>query len=689
MVKKAGGLASFLVLSLFLVSLANASTFFIEQPKEIYSIGDVMNLVLGTDGEEGWVDLKMVCGNSTKLLYYNYLTKDTTAYYISAPLTREFLRDMDGACHILIVANDGEKNSLDFEITGQIFFTLQFNAESFNPNETLIFTGTAKKTNEQKINGFAEIKFSSNGLEMIVPVTDNKFSGNISLPENIASGEYQLNIFIYEKDSFGEVTNFGVSNSTITINSLPTKLELSVPSSIKPGENLEFTSILYDQADYNINGKTASYIITSADGRETFNIIGNTGESSYQSFEENAVLGYWNISAESEGISTKTQFYVSENKKISFIIVNDTITLLNVGNVPYDKFVEITIGNYTEVKELNLSVGNSIKYVLSAPDGEYNISVGDGETFHHGTVALTGNSISISKNRKPGSFGEVVNRNSFAWLILIVIFGMFILLTSRKVIKHKFPYGISKFSAFGGNIPFSEDKKGGVIKLASPKEEKIIKPVFETLGNEAKHSSVVDGEKQNSGIIAIKIKNYHEVINSKTNANENLKKAINKISENDGKVYDTGEYVVGIFAPIATRSLQNSFSAIKTARAVAESLRIHNSKYAQKIDFGIGVNEGEIVAKKQSGKLIFTPLGNVLISTKRIADIADNTILVGEQARKSSMNLVKMSPNPDKSSIKTFIVGEILDSSENKKFISSFLERNKEYKQLRDFRAGK
>ena len=44
-------------------------------------------------------------------------------------------------------------------------------------------------------------------------------------------------------------------------------------------------------------------------------------------------------------------------------------------------------------------------------------------------------------------------------------------------------------------------------------------------------------------------------------------------------------------------------------------MKEHNKKFSDKIDFGIGINSGEIINKMEDGKLKFTALGN-FIGTK-------------------------------------------------------------------------
>jgi len=697
MAKKLGAVITGVLIGvLFFISLASADIFISKQPNEIYNLGDEMSINLGSDGMNGWAAVNLVCSNETKMIYYNYITNKDTSIDINLPLTKDSLRSMAGICHLTTTFNGAEKQGLAFKISNEISITLTLNEKEVRPNSIISFQGTTSKPNSASVTGSAEISIKDLGINIVAPIEDNAFSGQISLPDTVGSREYNVEVFAYEKDELNEITNFGKYATPFNVIQEPRELKLEISkTTLNPSEAIEFKSILYDQAGAIIDKKPAAFKILTSKGEEVVNILSETGNSNSYSLRKNSPKGIWNISTESENIQAKTQFFVTENKEASFELLNNTLVITNVGNVPYDKLVEIKIGNHSEVKNFNLSLGNSVEFKLYAPDGEYEIVASDGEINMSQRAMLTGSAISIGEPGKKGIF----NKSILAWIILIAILGTFIFITSKRVFNKKFTFGLGKFGLGntgkssnirkGSAAPSDKDVgKGGVVKLVPAGKSEPAK--IESASDEAHHTLVTDGTKQTASFVAIKIKNFEELRKSKSNALDNVNTAVREISQNHGKIYRNEDFIVGIFAPSETKTFDNELSALKTAEEIAKRLKEHNSKFTHKINFGIGLNSGDVAAKKENGKLLFTPLGSSMIIAKRIAEIADKKVLLSEDAHKKLTSKVKAIPQDVKAGIKTYAIGEIIERDEShNKFIEDFLKRNKEYKQLNDFRAGK
>ncbi len=668
----------------------SANVYFTGQPQEVYNLGDRIDVGFGTDGTPGWLQIDLMCGNLSRMVDFRYLDEEEVESSLNIPLTNNFLRNLKGDCSLKMTFEDEVKESLGFKISNEVITEISFNQNSFNPNETLIYTGSVRKPNGEDVVGFAEVSFNGVELESVVPVNGDSFSGEIFIPGNIASGNYAVETFVYEKDKNEEVTNFGFSNASVTVLQQPKSLEVEVSNSITPGENLEFSAILFDQAGYNIDAVPVEFEIYNVEGERVLNVLGETGTSSSYSIRKNAPYGYWNVSANAKELSDLKNFYVDKYQEAEFELVNNTLKITNIGNINYDKHVEIGVGNQTEVKNLNLSLGESAEFKLSAPDGEYEINVKDGVSSITGNVVLTGDAISIEPVRR-GVLGWL-SGNFFAWIFIILVFGLFILLTYRKVVQKKFVLNFDSLK-FGkknkeeGKPTSMKVSKGGVLKVGSDGKKSSV----DNVGYEASSSLVIDGQKQNAGILALKIKNHSELDKVKgSNAHEAINKVVDKISHNGGKVYRANDYIVGIFSPSITKTFDNSLNAIKTGKEISDIFAEHNKKYSHKIKYGIGVNEGEIVTKKDNGKFLFTPLRNVLSQSKMIADISEGGVLMSESSQKKVMSKVKAIPNQSQRGIKTFAIGEINDNRENQQFIEEFLKRNKgDFKQLSDYRLRK
>jgi uncharacterized protein with ACT and thioredoxin-like domain len=75
-------------------------------------------------------------------------------------------------------------------------------------------------------------------------------------------------------------------------------------------------------------------------------------------------------------------FDILEKNEVSVMIINKTLVVSNKGNIPYNKSIVVKIGNETRIIEAILGIDDLQKFVLTAPDGEYDIEVvADGETY--------------------------------------------------------------------------------------------------------------------------------------------------------------------------------------------------------------------------------------------------------------------------------------------------------------------
>lgn len=666
-------LGVFVLTLLFVTTLASAEIFLSKQPSDTYSLGDTMQIVLGSDGTPGWASIDLSCANKTKMLSYHYLTGADTKTEISVPLTKDFLRGLSGQCNLLLAFGNETKKSMDFTIYEQIYVDIKFNALYFEPNSTLSYSGTASKPNKQEVNGFAEISVENTALESVVPVVKSKFSGEFEIPEGLAAGKYIVNVFIYEQTENKEVTNYGYSNTSISISQKAEELEIDVPETSDPDSSLEFKAVLKDHTGQTINSVPVSFKLINARGEKVLDILSETDKINYFKLQKNAPLGYWNMTAESKGAKQEAQIYISENKEASFEVENGTLTITNIGNIGYDNPVEVAIGEHSKVMDINLSLGQSRSFELEAPDGEYNVSVSDGSKSYAGIVALTGDAIAI---KGPNGSFNFINKGIVAWTFLILILGMFIFISSKRIITKK-----QVFSAPVKGYSRKNLGGGGVLKVNPSKSGKLEKD-----STEARHSLVIDGSKQASSIITLKIKNNEEIKNSGMDISDHVRSISEIIAGRDGRIYKSGDYIIGIFAPVITRTFENNLTALKSAKRISDELNSFNKIAKVKIKFGIAVSAGDIIARKHDGALLFTPVGNILINSKKISEISENNLLISEEANKKLMTKAKTLANPEKFGIKTYSLKELLDTQENTKFINSFLKRN-DYKSLDKFRV--
>jgi class 3 adenylate cyclase len=67
----------------------------------------------------------------------------------------------------------------------------------------------------------------------------------------------------------------------------------------------------------------------------------------------------------------------------------------------------------------------------------------------------------------------------------------------------------------------------------------------------------------------------------------------------------------------------------------------HNKLFKQKLDFGISVNYGDIITKKEAQSLKFMGFGNFLNISKKIASLANNEVYLSDAMGKKLMPEIK------------------------------------------------
>ncbi|MEM4625208.1 MAG: hypothetical protein QXJ28_00355 [Candidatus Pacearchaeota archaeon] len=435
MIKLRGGKVTFLFLLLAL-TLTNvySAVYLSSQPDAFYNIGDTLSVILSSDGQEGWASVHLSCGEASKMLYFQYTNKPESST-ISAPITKKFLSGMMGDCRLIVSFNQQEKQSFPFKISDKIDITANFGAESVNPGEEIEFTGTVSKPNGRKVEGSVEVRVQALGLEQLASVVDNKFSGKLLIPNSTPAGEYSVFMRAYEKNNEGDITNIGeTSNINIKVNQKPKTLNLEVKDKILPGSDLYFESKLYDQTSMLIDKAQVVYRIKNPKEKEVYNKLANTDEKLSYSLAKDSPYGFWTIIAESFGLIEEKKFYVEKLMAASFEMINSTLKITSIGNVPYNKSIEIKIGNDTIVSQVTIDPHESVIFDLTAPDGLYSVEINDGNNKKvFDSVPLTGKSISID-----GTGAKDINdiakssRSILAWIFLILVAGLFLLINFRR-----------------------------------------------------------------------------------------------------------------------------------------------------------------------------------------------------------------------------------------------------------------
>ncbi len=649
------GFIFFIIISVNFVS----AEILLGQTESVYNVGDKLDLDIKVNkaaSEDDFLKVDLVCNDNAKVLLQIPLSVSAgTQKEIDEELilTNSLLDNMRGGCHLEARFSSDFARSADFKISDYIDVTLSSTKTEILPGEGIVVSGTAVKENAEKAEGFVELGIKNTSINLKTPVVDGEFSTNFSFSKTASSGSYLLEARVYEKDKNNEIANEGIENLKINIRQSPSKIEVAImEQSVSPGENISFKVFIYDQANSEVGGDV-SVMIKDAYEDVIWERLVKTDKLITIPLSANTPPGYWKIEAKQGNLQVTRLFYVGEAEKAKFELINDTLIITNTGNVPYRKAVQIAIDNEVEIKQLDLDVGASRRLRLLAPEGSYHISVTDGtNSLTRGNVQLTGNIIGVMDVRKQVG---IIQRYPVVWLFLVVVFGLFVLMTVERATKNKLSFRKP-------NILKSKPRKANVEKI-NPKNIKQ-KTEITTKWIEAEQSLVLKGNKEENTIIAIK-----------TEEDEGLDKRLEdlfiELKEKKAAIAKLKGFYLILFSPTLTKTFKNQVEAVKIA------LAIQNVFDKEKINYNISVHLGELITKFEQGKLKFTSIGDTLTKSKKIANLSEKEVLLSKELHEKTLSEIKT----DKKvldNVEVFTVKRISERDKYKKFIENFKKKYNE-----------
>jgi len=715
------------ILTVFLVSSVSASIFF-SQTENVYNLGDTISVQVDVDPlGKGFLKVDLVCSGNTINVYNGIPHSQVT---IDLPLTNNYIEEVSGECNFFGFYQEDIKESRSFEISEDLEIRLNLDGFIVKPGEGVQITGTAKRLNGIGINGEVEITIpllslinlnkdieesddveisseesnesednvneseesdennskddektaeeiieeilekiesSDNGI-FYGKVVDGSFSVNLTLSDTTPAGDYRIDVNAYEKDSLGVITSSGLAMANLKILQVLTSVDIALSEqNIDPGQTLEFKPLLLDQAG-NVIVAESSVIIRNDLSERVFESLMTSGDTVGYNVPSNLTAGYYTIEVSSGEVSGQKSVYVNEKAIALFELRENTLYVTNIGNIRYDKDIQVELNGKPFVKKLSLDLGESGEFKLTG-DGEYNIKVNDGdsESSYEG-VALTGNAVNVEFVKN-----SLVFRTPIIWIFLIIVLGAGVLFLFRNMLKKK---SIALHGKFNIRDKLRFRRKDKVISLSKDSNQikidgeaekpKVSKNVIEV--GSAEQVLVLNGNKNRSSVVALKIKNKLSRTSKKY-----LKEIIEKSSKKSA-IYESGDYILLILSPLVTKTFKNEVLASNIALILQKELKDYNKKFKEKIEFGIGINSGMIINKIEKGGLKFTAMGNLMPGAKRLANSSDEKILLSKEAYDKGISNIKA----DKKKVgdsEVYELKRVIDSEQNKKFVDSFLKR--------------
>ncbi len=356
--------------------------------------------------------------------------------------------------------------------------------------------------------------------------------------------------------------------------------------------------------------------------------------------------GYWQIRATFQNLQDVRLINVEKIENVSVSLVDNQLVIKNTGNVPYKKTVNVkfTSDNMqrNETFKLNLAIENKTAFELRAPEGNYDVEV-LGRKFSN--VPLTGKATAVIeiKDKKPGLFMQypILSFSIFV-LLLIVIISFFSGLSPKSLIirekrREEFNFPAEhKAQPYYRKIESEEPKQ----QVQAVRETRVNMPAIKTSQHappyfikKAEPRVVMDGTKQKTSFLVVNAKNLPSLKNKLSpvayeSLHESfLKQVQSAIERNRGVVHKINDSVLmAVFSPLL-KQYRHESAAIKTALEIEKDLNDYNRRLKDKMEFGIGINSGEIISNLD--KVIqYTSSGNTVAVAKRVADKALQEVLV-------------------------------------------------------------
>ncbi|MBT6690474.1 hypothetical protein HOB04_03815 [archaeon] len=699
-----------LLLIFVLMSSGVLAEISISEPFDVYNLGDRLDVsVDGLVGAgSGNLNFNLACGNKTtnlvRLPASSFSLDDESSWSFYKNLRLDDLEilnlsDIVGNCQVVISIGTSAASTKVFSVTRDVDVSVSLDKVAYNPGEVISVNVEAVKANGELLEGFID----ATGASIFSKAVEGGIAiETFSMPETIESGFYSLDIRAYDVDSNG-ILNEGLGSVSYKINQVASSLVMSLADVVAtPGEKFRIGVELFDQSGVRMEGNVLLRIVSPNDEFIEANV--QAGEFSDIDFVLNSSAGTWKIFSSFDSLSDVREFEMIGLQKIEFDLEDSVLTIKNIGNVLYNRTIDVTIGDDIMSLELNIGVDEVRKFNVDAPNGEYEVLVNDGETSLSKRVLLTGNAVSIDDIREKGFFSGY----GLFWIFLILILGGVGIMLLMRYRKTKV-VGDGFFSKLWGKMPGKKKvaqlhnvgtQIGDKIKEKVPDKVKAHmddslnftnkSPAVQgldvknysgtdktmvdlTKGNKmtAESALVMKGEKQVSSVVAIAVKNHEGLGDAGKDA---LHKIVDE-SKEKGLVDWRGDFVFVVFNPLMTRTYDNEGLAVKCGMAVIEKLNDYNKKFKDKVEFGIGVHSGDLVASKGGGKLKYTSIGNTVSFAKRMSDSDSGVLVVSDVVRKKLLRDLKVVKGKDIGEKMTYVVSEVKSKGADAARLKELLKR--------------
>lgn len=175
-----------------------------------------------------------------------------------------------------------------------------------------------------------------------------------------------------------------------------------------------------------------------------------------------------------------------------------------------------------------------------------------------------------------------------------------------------------------------------------------------------------------STIISIHLKNLE-------NLGESTLEQLNQIIKDstDGKVaIDSKENFINlIFSPLITKTFNNDSLALSSSLKLLRLLNEFNKTHSNKIDFGIGVNNGDLVSLRKQNILEYTTIEDTISLAQKTSTLSKQDVLLTSKMRRKNLGEIKKEQRLTFQGKDFYKLEELKDKSKNQEKLKDLLNR--------------
>ena len=371
----------FVLLICFTLASLVSAQLSVSETDDVYNLGD--RLYVSIDGivgaDSGNLNLNLVCGNSTtnllKISARAFPKGEGSSYSLPYKIiSADDLEISDigrvvGECNLQASLGSQRASGATFKISDNIIVAASSDKKYYNPGETMTLLIGVEKENGAEYSG--EIRLSNFTEDLVLIENEKKLE--VEIDSDLAAGEYMINFDL--EDGQG---NVGSESLLFNVNQVASKIGFGVNKlEIYPGESVSISGEVLDQSG-ELMYETIDFEITSPRGlviTETLQI----GEDILDvSFPYNSTKGEWRIVATSAGLRDELEIEILPSSHLIYDISSNILTVTNIGNELFDGYFNITIAGEQRRVFARLEPAESGQFELSAPSGDYEINLNDG-----------------------------------------------------------------------------------------------------------------------------------------------------------------------------------------------------------------------------------------------------------------------------------------------------------------------